>query len=109
MNCPKCVQQILQPKTIQEIEVDTCPQCHGIWFDDHELEHLLDLSYKALKPLLRGKESPEANARHGKCPRDGTRLLRVTSAHDATLILDTCVECKGVWLDGGELRRLVQR
>lgn len=109
MKCPKCAMSTLKPKTINAIEVDTCPECHGIWFDNHELEHLLDLAPKALKPLMKGKESEAANARHGKCPRDASELLRVASAHDSTLILDTCVDCKGVWLDGGELRRLVKR
>ncbi|NIL97866.1 MAG: hypothetical protein GTO53_09010 [Planctomycetales bacterium] len=38
-----------------------------------------------------------------KCPRDGTELARVTVA---TLELDKCHKCDGIWFDRGELERL---
>lgn len=109
MKCPKCENVGLASQVVSGIEVDCCPQCHGIWFDKTELEHLLDLTAKDLKPLIAGKSDDAINAKHGKCPRDLSELLRVCSALDATLILDTCVNCHGVWLDGGELSRLVKR
>lgn len=39
-----------------------------------------------------------------KCPKDGTQL-KTMSAYDLTL--DVCPQCHGVWLDAGELPRLV--
>lgn len=37
------------------------------------------------------------------CPVDGTQMLKEV-AH--MLVIDRCPECKGVWLDGGELDRI---
>ena len=47
------------------------------------------------------------NLQPGVCPRDGSRLLRVVSAHNRAIILDTCPTCQGLWLDGGELAGLM--
>jgi uncharacterized protein len=41
-----------------------------------------------------------------KCPVDGTTLL-LTERQDVEL--DYCPECRGVWLDRGELDKLVRR
>ena len=41
-----------------------------------------------------------------KCPVDGTTLL-LTERQDVEL--DYCSECRGVWLDRGELDKLVRR
>ena len=41
-----------------------------------------------------------------KCPVDGTTLL-LTERQDVEI--DYCPECRGVWLDRGELDKLVCR
>ncbi len=38
------------------------------------------------------------------CPRDGAQLVEVE--RDGVMI-DTCPTCRGIWLDGGELEKLV--
>ena len=49
MECPRCKIE-LHKKTIQEIEVDECQKCEGIWFEKDELRQqasttlLLDFS-----------------------------------------------------------------
>ena len=108
MNCPKCETETLSSHVVAGIEVDRCSVCKGIWFDDNELEVLLELKRSDLRSLRRGTENLDLDAKRGKCPRDSSELLRVCSALDASLILDTCVNCHGVWLDGGELGRLVK-
>lgn len=40
LSCPRCQSQLL-PKLEQEIEVDVCPQCQGVWLDRNELDQLL--------------------------------------------------------------------
>ena len=41
-----------------------------------------------------------------QCPVDGTTLL-MTSRHDVEI--DYCPDCRGVWLDRGELDKLIDR
>lgn len=108
MNCPKCETEALAPARVRGVEVDRCHRCQGIWFDADELSRLLAEEASVLKPLASGSPDPAANARAGKCPRDHTRLLRVASARQRTVILETCPACRGLWLDGGELAQLLR-
>jgi Zn-finger nucleic acid-binding protein len=41
-----------------------------------------------------------------RCPADGSRLVEV-ERND--VLIDACPECRGVWLDRGELDRLLTR
>jgi Zn-finger nucleic acid-binding protein len=110
MNCPKCADGVLETATVAGIAVDRCPRCRGIWFDPAELGALLKLDAADLKPLAgRPGTDPGLNARPGRCPRDGARLLRVVSARKRSVTLDTCPQCRGLWLDGGELAALLAR
>ena len=108
MKCPKCKQIDLEAQIVDEVEVDRCPSCGGIWFDKHELSKTVSLNAKDLKPLTKGKESPEFNKVTGSCPMDQSELMRVCSHQNRTIILDRCPECLGVWLDGGEFKRLIK-
>ena len=40
LSCPKCGSQ-MTPDRIEEIEIDRCPTCEGLFFDRGELEQLL--------------------------------------------------------------------
>jgi len=40
MKCPKCGGS-LHTETLQEIQVDRCPDCHGIWLDHDEVATLM--------------------------------------------------------------------
>ena len=39
-----------------------------------------------------------------RCPVDGTRLVQVDRSE---ILIDACPECRGVWLDRGELDRIL--
>ena len=41
MNCPKC-QKAMATRTRDEIEVDVCGQCGGVWLDGGELAKILE-------------------------------------------------------------------
>ncbi len=108
MQCPKCPASTLVSTAVQEIVVDRCENCGGIWFDDQELVQVLHESRYRLG-ALRGRTAPEGlNQKRSRCPRDGTQLLRVASALGYTVVLDSCPQCRGVWLDGGELDTLLK-
>ncbi len=42
MNCPLCTDQMLMPRYRAGIEIDVCPNCHGMWLDRGELEKLVE-------------------------------------------------------------------
>jgi Zn-finger nucleic acid-binding protein len=41
-----------------------------------------------------------------RCPNDGTRLVEIERAE---VHIDACPECRGVWLDRGELDKILVR
>lgn len=107
MNCPKCADHpALASLVVDDVEVDRCPTCEGIWFDRAELGGLLDSQEGHVKPLLAGDDAQGANYARGACPRDQQALLRVNSLRNRAVTLDTCPLCQGIWLDGGEFARI---
>ncbi len=42
MNCPSCRSHQLQPTFRSGLEIDYCPNCHGIWLDRGELDKLIE-------------------------------------------------------------------
>lgn len=107
MKCPKCDDHGLTRLTVGEIEVDHCTDCGGLWLDQSELPRLLALDRAEVKSLLGRRGNPGFNSTRGDCPRCATPLLRVNSAAQREVTLDKCAGCGGVWLDGGELKRLM--
>jgi len=105
MKCSKCEDAELKPVTIDDIEVDRCNTCQGIWFDKAELPALLKLDAEKLDGLLGGTKEEHDN-KIGRCPRCDKRLLRVCALSDREVILDTCAFCEGIWCDGGEFEAL---
>jgi Zn-finger nucleic acid-binding protein len=107
MNCPKCNHETLTRVLVGELEVNHCNECGGLWLDRDELPRLLEADSSTLRDLRRGSDRSGANARRGKCPRCATGLLRVASAIQRRVTVDKCADCGGVWLDGGELKALL--
>ena len=43
MNCPVCNETLLLTNR-QEVEIDYCPECRGIWLDRGELDKIIERS-----------------------------------------------------------------
>ena len=106
MNCPKCKTNTLAGFTIDNVTVDRCSSCDGVWFDADELVQLLADEAAQVTALRRGRAQEGLDEKRGRCPRDASDLLRVYSAVDRTVIIDACPVCRGIWLDGGEFAKL---
>ena|SRR5690606_6127100 len=44
MKCPVCKEVDLTMSSRQNIEIDYCPQCRGVWLDRGELDKLIERS-----------------------------------------------------------------
>ncbi|OZI21173.1 hypothetical protein CAL26_27470 [Bordetella genomosp. 9] len=44
MKCPSCNEPDLVMSSRQNIEIDYCPQCRGVWLDRGELDKLIERS-----------------------------------------------------------------
>lgn len=106
MNCPKCKTQALSSFVVEGVTVDRCSACAGVWFDAEELSRLLAEEARHVAQLLKGNPREQADGVKGPCPRDASELMRAYSSIDRSVVLDACGKCRGVWLDGGEFKKL---
>lgn len=93
------------------INLDDCPNCGGIWFDDGELKKLQNLTDPLSIQSLEGKASPLAGAappeRENKlCPVCNERLTPYRYMYTSDIELDECDNCFGVWVQEGELAKM---
>jgi uncharacterized protein len=47
MRCPRCEDAELSERERQEVKVDVCPGCRGVWLDRGELEKLMAQAERA--------------------------------------------------------------
>lgn len=115
--CPRCAcpLQALDLPFEKRLCIDRCTSCFGIFFDSGELEFLFETSishvYEAdiekLHSLVAEEASPESRVVYCKCPGCSKVMNRRHYGLRSGVIVDVCRSC-GVWLDGGELRKLLK-
>ena len=49
MNCPVCAVPLTMSSR-QNVEIDYCPQCRGVWLDRGELDKIIERSATELPP-----------------------------------------------------------
>ncbi len=107
--CFKCKKE-LERALLYNIEIDYCPQCQGMWFDEDELRQAKDKKDENLKWLdvdLWQDESKFRISRGNKlCPIDRLPLYEVEYG-DSGIKVDLCIICKGIWLDKGEFKQII--
>ena len=118
MDCPKCL-GILEEKEIENVKVDVCWVCEGIWFDKNELEKVLEADSRDFNTIdvdrgdFDGKEAvgmaKEFDGKAGKCPRCENKQELERKDYKNKIFADECPKCEGIWLDGGEIHKLRNR
>ncbi len=105
--CPHCG-HALEPVVCDDIEVDRCSCCQGIWFDACEAEQLKTV--QGSEQLDRGRpvppdahHAPRAGARC--CPRCQVKMTRILDLDEYSIWYEQCPCCGGTWFDAGEFRQ----
>ncbi len=95
--------QLKDPDALPDdaLELDACPVCFGIWFDQGELDTLGDaeLDPALLKTLL-------GRSAHRMCPRGHGFMNEHALPGLIRTPIDRCPRCRGLWLDGDERHAL---
>jgi len=92
---------------LDQIEVDYCVDCGGIWLDSGELELLLEGAEKRDEVLNSLEPDPSNAEEKRRCPICERRMEKVRAGENRDLVIDRCKRNHGVWLDKGELHRVV--
>ncbi len=102
MNCPKCLAE-LGPMVLDNVRLEFCVGCRGLWFDDEETVFMAELTNDFPNPQsARTEGKPTRYA----CPHCKKRLEEIHFSSPHHVQLDRCLSCHGVWLDRGELRKV---
>ena len=111
MICPVCNKDALTVE-YENIELDYCPNCGGVWFDAGELDLLLEAAGLGNERsfLQSVANSPEVKTGENKlrCPVCRRKMKKVMMEEHQKIVTDICIGEHGIWFDGGEIAALVQ-
>ena len=102
MKCPKCDSE-LKPIVHENVEIDRCSGCGGLWFDAFEHEELKQLSGSE-RIDYSPKTAVPSNTGTGKCPKDQQQLFGMVVAGQPHISYESCGFCHGVFFDAGEFK-----
>lgn len=111
LDCPRCTES-LQALRLGATTVHECAACGGLWMAPDALQKLCDNreAHAGVVSALDARAPTQAAApdtvRYIPCPACAKLMNRVNFAHSSGVIMDVC-KAHGVWLDRGELRRVM--
>lgn len=109
MKCPICKTEDFKKAIFYGTEVDYCPQCLGLWFEQDELRQAKDEKDKDLSWLDVDlwQDEKRFNISQGQkvCSKCGVPLYRVKYG-ESEIEVDLCNLCQGIWLDRGEFKKI---
>lgn len=109
MKCADCG-NALERARVGGVGLEKCPGCGGLWVLDNDFKGLraaTDRFVRWLNPDLWSDIEKHEIGRGGRdCPGCGGVLHEVRYA-DSEISIDICPACRGVWLQDGELKKIV--
>lgn len=108
MKCPKCNKTLIIVERYN-IQLDYCPFCKGIWFDNDELAHLSEAlpNVDFQLPEINALKVADINEEKRKCPRCNVIMDKVLM-NKKPPVLDICPNNHGYWFDANELGEYVK-
>ena len=107
MNCPVCNTPLIILE-LNNVEIDHCTNCGGIWLDGGELEILLESSSHKNELLASFILMKIISEKKFKCPICGKKMEKVLCGKDENILIDRCKHHHGLWFDKGELEQLME-
>jgi Zn-finger nucleic acid-binding protein len=115
--CPRChvPLQTVDLHLGKKFLIERCDRCLGLFFDPGELEALLERAVtnvhavdpQRLREVQNVKRSHEYPVTYIDCPVCRRLMNRINIGSRSGVIADQCRE-HGMWLDGGELRQVME-
>lgn len=95
---------------LEDVEIDYCTDCGGIWLDAGELELLLNEPDKAKSLLDSFRIDHDSSERTRKCPICYKKMQKIiVGSTEPVLLIDKCRRDDGLWFDKGELQDIFDR
>lgn len=105
--CPTCHSAMPQA-SIAGQTVERCDGCLGCWFDPSELSAaILSTDSSATRTANKSWKPMGGSPIEIQCPKCNIKVASSVYAHDSGIPINKCSQCQGVWLQNGQLRRLI--
>lgn len=106
-SCPRCHVPLITEET-GDIVMERCDRCGGRWMTPEDLKAVLSLIRLPVEgaPPRIGIDLTDVQE-NAVCPRCGVPMEPFNYAGDSGVILDKCKSCGGLWLDKGNLERVL--
>ena len=109
MDCPVC-KNVMITLELNEVEVDYCTGCDGIWLDAGELELLLGSHNEAQQLLESFRFNTISGEKRRKCPICYRKMRKINvGITEPFVLIDKCPKEHGLWFDRGELQEIAGR
>ena len=107
MDCPVCREPMVILE-LQNVEIDHCLECCGIWLDSGELELILQNTGNKDELIDSLVKAGRVREKKRNCPICGRKMEKVNfeDGKDSVLI-DRCRFRHGIWFDRNELYSVV--
>jgi len=94
---------------LDEVEVDYCLQCSGIWLDAGELEMLLPNQHQAKMLLSSFRTAKGCSETSKPCPICIKKMEKIlVGPSESAILIDKCKKGDGLWFDKGELQDVLE-
>lgn len=105
MNCPACKNPMVILE-LNQVEIDYCTACKGIWLDRGELDLIFssDDKKEISKSFSINNDFDEIKRR---CPNCKKKMDKV-EFESTGIIIDKCTDDHGIWFDSGELKSILK-
>ena len=107
MKCPVCKEPTIVLE-LDEIEIDFCTACGGIWLDAGELDLLIEDEKEREILLSSFQKDVEHTEKPYRCPICRKKMDKVHVGENKDVLLDKCPDNDGLWFDKGELKDVIQ-
>ena len=107
MKCPVCKEPMIILE-LDEVEIDYCTSCDGIWLDAGELDLLIEDEKEREMLLSSFHKDAEHPEKPYKCPICRKKMDKVHVGENKDVLIDKCPDNDGLWFDKGELKELLQ-
>ena len=107
--CPMCRQPIVSA-VVRDVRIFSCPNCHGNLIDQSKLLPILRLAQSSA-PKNELPPRPPGKSELGRsviCPSCQKKMNSYPYGGPGNIIIQGCEQCRLVWLDFGELSRIVR-
>jgi Zn-finger nucleic acid-binding protein len=109
MDCPLCKNAMIVLE-LEQVEIDHCMVCGGIWLDSGELELLFADAQQSRQLISSFRQASDMGEKIRRCPICLKKMAKIfVGGSGESVVIDKCSKSHGLWFDKGELLKVLAK